>query len=170
MPGWKVHTFSGLVATAVLIITLFFILDSYEIKVDFHNYFPLAVAGFACVLGSLMPDYDYRKTMIRHTIGPAIASFITFGYLYTRGSSNNLGSAIIIFFIILIIFAVIGILPMKHHGKLHSLTAAVIYGLGWGVTSYFIFQLTQLFWLAVIIVFALVGYILHLLIDLDLKM
>jgi hypothetical protein len=170
MPGWKLHTFSGLIVTTILIMILYTALDSGIFGVPSIDLFAIMVAGFACILGSLMPDYDYRKTMIRHIFGPVFGAFITFGYLYTRGPKADLEFALVIFISIVVIFAIIGILPMKHHGKLHSLTAAAFFGLGWIILSIIVLELTHPFWIAVIAMFAIIGYTLHLALDLDLKL
>jgi TctA family transporter len=170
MPGWKLHTFSGMIVTAILILIVYSVINSKAINVDSIDYFALVVAGFACVLGALMPDYDYRKTMIRHTFGPVFGGFISFGYLYTRGWEANLGTAIIIFIVIVVCCAVLSIIPLKHHGRFHSITSALLYGIGWALISYFMFELDDVAWVGIIAGFAVCGYILHLLLDLDLKL
>ncbi len=170
MPGWKLHTFSGMIVTAILFLIVYSVINSKAINVYSIDYFALVVAGFACVLGALMPDYDYRKTMIRHTFGPVFAGFITFGYLYTRGSEAEMEMALTIFIAIVICCAVLSIIPFKHHGRFHSITSAAVYSVGWVMISYFIFKLDNLIWVGIIAVFAIIGYMLHLLLDMDLKL
>jgi hypothetical protein len=127
------------------------------------------VAGFAAVLGADIPDFDYRYTKIRHALGPVLGGFITIGYLYTKGTEASLEVAASIFISIVIAFALIGILPLKHHGRLHSIGAACGYCIGWALISYYFFEINEMIWIVVIIIFSFCGYFLHLLLDLDLK-
>ena len=170
MPGWKLHTYSGMILTVILVFTLYSIIQSGYVRIDKINYFALLVAGFAAVLGADVPDFDYRQTKIRHALGPVLAGFITFGYLYTKGTEASLETAASIFIITVIAFTVIGILPLKHHGRLHSISAACGYCIGWALLSYYLFEINEYLWLAVIMAFAFTGYFIHLLLDLDLKL
>ena len=170
MPGWKFHTFSGMILTLFLLFILFSIFQSRFIEIGTINYFALIVAGFAAVLGADLPDFDYRYTKIRHALGPVLAGFITIGYLYTKSTDASLEIAVSIFILIVITFAIIGIIPFKHHGKLHSISAASVYCIGWALVSYYFFEVNEIIWIVVIMIFSFCGYFIHLLLDLDLKL
>ena len=78
--------------------------------------------------------------------------------------------AITIFIVIVICCAIISIIPLKHHGRFHSVTSALVYGIGWALISYYMFELDDVMWVGIIAGFAVIGYILHLALDMDLKL
>ena len=174
MPTWRVHIFMGICITAlfVYVITLIdlwylFIKDN---QIQFLFWFH---AGFICILGSLLPDYDYRKTKIRHALGPVLGLFIIMSYVYLNLSdlSNiDLDLFLILLFAFFIIPSFFGfVFPFRHHGKMHSFSAAVLYVLIWMLLELLVFQMTPL-QSGIIGLFGFIGYSSHLLLDLDLKL
>jgi hypothetical protein len=159
-----------MILTMFLMFIIFTIFQSSLIENGEIHYFALVVAGFAAVLGADLPDFDYRYTKIRHALGPVLAGFITIGYLYTKGTDASLEVAASIFISIVIAFALIGILPLKHHGRLHSISAAFGYCIGWALISYYLLEINGMVWIVIIMLFSFAGYFLHLLLDLDLKL
>jgi hypothetical protein len=128
--------------------------------------------GFVSLLGSLFPDFDYRKTKIRHMLGPALGGFIVISYIYlNRNAPTEIDPILILFlmFIFIVIPFLFGIaVPFKHHGKLHTIVVAIIFAILWIVIELLVFDLSKL--QAILIgFFGFINYSSHLLIDRNLK-
>lgn len=174
MPSWRIHTTVGIITTFLIIYGClsfgysYLFIENNEIQVFFSMHL-----CFITVLGSVIPDFDYKKTRIRHALGPILGCFsiISYFYLY-RFQLTEIN--LVFLFVLLIIFVLIPILaglviPFKHHGILHSIGAAAFYGLSWGVIEVFIFNMTCV--QSSIIGFSgFSGYFSHLLMDLKLKL
>lgn len=174
MPTWRTHLSVGCLLTICLIYASYlsgywsFFIDGGEIKIFY--WFHII---FITLLGSLLPDFDYRKTRIRYGLGPALGGFIIISYffLYRPDPSTINTSFLVILLILFLILPLIAglIVPFKHHGFLHSLSAAALYGVSWFAIESLIFDLTNTE-AALIAVFGFVSYFSHLLFDLDIKL
>jgi hypothetical protein len=182
MPSWKIHVLSGVLAVGTLIGTYhilgwsrFYVLDSLRVGI---------CAAFACVLGSDIADFDSRRTRIKHALGVILGLFVSAFYLlHIHIDVRPLWEAawdwhafyssyFLIAFGLLVLCVLANTLvwffPQRHRGRAHSLIAAGIYGSMWVPLGVFLFGFTLMDSLVVAGV-GLMGYFLHLLLDLDLK-
>jgi len=182
MPSWKMHVLSGFIALCALAGTYhilgwsrFYDLDSVRVGV---------CGAFACVLGSDLPDFDSRRTKIKHVLGLILGLFISIFYLlHIHLDIRPLWEAawnwhvfysgyLLIAFGLLVLCVLANTLvwffPLRHRGRAHSLIAAGIYGLMWVPLGVFLFGFSLMDSLVVVGV-GFMGYLLHLLLDLDLK-
>jgi len=119
-----------------------------------------------------MPDFDEKRTKIRRTLGLILAGFIIISIILIRYNSlslNDLPGFVIItigFFALLIILGVI--IPFKHHGAMHSIFAAFVFSICWFIIEFIVFKMI-IFQALLIGVFGFCGFMLHLVLDKDLK-
>lgn len=173
MPSWRVHLFIGIILTGSLLY-LFHYFDLWHVfitKQELQYLFWLHI-WFAALLGSLFPDFDYRKTKIRHILGPAAGVFIILSIIYSNRYEPLELEPTSLFFIlllfILIPFLVGLVVPFKHHGPMHSLTAAGAFALFWIGLELVLFNFSFIH-ASMIGFFGFFGYISHLLLDGDIK-
>ena len=174
MPSWRVHLFTGILLAIFLIYICYIFNVWYPFVVNNQvQFFYLLHICFILILGSVLPDFDYRKTRIRHALGPVLGLFIIVSYIYLNLSKPfeiDLKLILILLLAFLIFPFLAGLIfPFKHHGKLHSLSAAIIYGLCWLCVELFIFNFS-IPQAGIVAVFGFVGYFFHLLLDKDLKL
>ena len=173
MPSWRVHVIFGILVTSLLAYACIRLnLDYLFINEEQIQYFFVFHLGFVSLLGSLFPDFDYRRTKIRHMLGPALAGFIVISYIYQyRTEPLKIDPMFILFlaFIFVVIPFLFGIaVPFKHHGKLHTIIVAIIFDIIWIVIELLVFDLSKL--QAILIgLFGFINYSSHLLIDRHLK-
>ena len=173
MPSWRVHLAIGITITALLLY-IFHYLDLWHFFITDKNVqsiFWLHVWVVA-LLGSLFPDFDYRKTRIRHALGPILGLFIFSSIIYLNRYdlfSINPASLVFVLFLFMFLPFIAGlVIPFEHHGKLHSITAAVIFALFWFGLELVIFNISYI-QAGLIGFFGFIGYISHLILDLELK-
>lgn len=173
MTSWRFHLFTGFLIT-VLLINICFITDLiqlffHEDKIQYFYWFHIC---FVALLGSLLPDFDYRRTKIRHFLGLAIGLFLVISYLYLRRNELNkvdFESLLFVLIVIIVVTFLVGFaFPFRHHGKLHSGLAAILYALIWVVIEILFFDMT-IQQAGLIGVFGWVGFTTHLILDRDLK-
>ena len=83
MPSWRLHIIFGILVTSLLLYACLRLdLDYLFIYHGQPQYLFLFHFAFVSMLGSLFPDFDYRKTKIRHMLGPALGGIIIISYLY----------------------------------------------------------------------------------------
>ena len=173
MPSWRVHVIFSILVTSLLgYACLRLGLDHLFINDGQIQYFFVFHLGFVSLLGSLFPDYDYRKTKIRHILGPALGGFIVISYIYlNRYTPAEIDPILILFlmFIFIVIPFLFGlVVPFKHHGKLHTIVVAIIFAIVWILIELLVFDLLKL--QAIIIgLFGFINYSAHLLIDRNLR-
>ncbi|WP_455392295.1 hypothetical protein [[Eubacterium] cellulosolvens] len=173
MPSWRAHVITGSIIIVALVIVCYYLELSY-LFVDQNQvqYFFCFHIAFVSILGSLLPDFDYRKTRIRHMVGPTLVGFLLVSFLYlNRYSLFTIDpvSLLVLFIILILILFLLGlVIPFKHHGRMHSVAAAVIYTITWLILELFIFDMTPL-QAGVIGLFGFAGYFSHLALDLDVK-
>jgi hypothetical protein len=173
MPSWRLHLLVG-TGIAVILIYACYYLDLHEAFFfgGQFQYFFLMQIWFVSLLGSLLPDYDYRRTMIRHSLGIILGVFIAFSIVYiNRAEPGNIDPGFVIILVIMVAFTIFifGLVaPLKHHGKLHSISAALVYSGLWMCLELFIFELT-LIQTGLVGMFAFCGYFFHLVLDRDMK-
>ena len=173
MPSWRVHVFIGISLT----ILLTYVCHSFKlwylfIFEDQVQYLFWMHCIFVCMLASVLPDFDYRRTRIRYALGPMLGLFIIISYIYLN-YIEPLKIDLNLILILMVGFLVIPFLaglvfPFKHHGKLHSISAACIYFLIWVGVELLIFKMSPTA-AGIIGLFGFAGYCSHLLLDLDLK-
>ncbi len=174
MPSWRVHVFIG-ASLSVILLYAFYHLDLWylfisENQLQFLFFFHCCFIG---ILGSVAPDFDYRNTRIRHALGPCLGLFIIISYVYinlpdlTKIDPNLIIILLIAFFVIPFLFGLV--FPFRHHGKLHSISAACLFVLIWMCVELLIFKMS-IIQTSIIGLFGFVGYSSHLLLDLDLKL
>jgi hypothetical protein len=174
MPSWRIHVTIGLCISILLIYICYYLDLSHLFVSDGEiQYFFVFHVCFISVLGSILPDYDYRKTRIRHSLGIILGSFVVVSIVYLYRTEPEKIDPIFLLFIMIAIVTVIFLLglvvPFKHHGKMHSMSAAMFYGIGWIGLELWLFQMSIL-QAGVISLFGFVGFFFHLLLDQDLKM
>jgi hypothetical protein len=174
MPGWRFHLTVGLILSIILIYTSFsFGYGFLFIEGRALQYFFIFHVGFITLLGSLAPDFDYKRTRIRNALGPVLGIFIVISFLYiNRSELGDVDPTFVM--VLLIVFITVPFLagiaiPFKHHGKMHSITYALFYGLTWTGLEGFIFDMTYT-QSAAIGIFGFLGYFSHLLMDRILKL
>ena len=83
MPGWKFHLTVGFILSIVLIYASFTLgygylfIEGWELQ-----FFFIFHVGFITLLGSLAPDFDYRRTRIRNALGPVLGVFVVISFIY----------------------------------------------------------------------------------------
>jgi hypothetical protein len=173
MTSWRFHLFIGSLITGLFI---YFCLQT-ELRYLFIsegqiNYFYWYQVGFVGLLGSLIPDFDFRKTKIRHFLGLVIGFFLIISYLYLRRNELDTVNPVSLMFALLVFIIVtflIGIsIPFRHHGFLHSVVAAILYALVWCAIEILVFDLSIL-QAGLVGIFGFIGYISHLVMDWQLK-
>jgi hypothetical protein len=173
MPSWRFHISVGFILAALMIYGL--AITVHSIDLDYPN--PVLVffwlhAGFILLMGSLMPDFDYRKTKIRYSLGPVLGIYILGSYLYlNRHEPLDINPAFLATLLLLaIILPLLAglVIPFKHHGKMHSISAALIFSIVWFSLGLVIYNLS-LPSAGIIAMFGFVGYLSHLVLDMDLK-
>ena len=173
MPNWRFHLSVGAVLTVFLIYTCYYLgywylfVDSGKIQYLFWVHII-----FVTLLGSLLPDFDERRTKIRRTLGWILGGFIIISIIiinYQNISINDLPGFLVIGLVFLILLIILGVvIPFRHHGLLHSVFAAFVFSISWFLIEYFIFDMLML--QAITIgTFAFCGFMLHLVLDKDLK-
>lgn len=174
MPTWRVHVFTGVILTTLMIYGCYYF-DYWELfiyKNQIQYFFWLHV-WFIAILGSVLPDFDSSKTRIRHAFGMLMGAFIVVSLIYLhRFEPLNIKPISLIFIVLLFIiipFLIGLVVPFKHHGKFHSVTAAAVYALVWLLLEFLAFDMTSP-QAGMIGAFAFVGYMSHLLMDRDLKL
>jgi hypothetical protein len=119
-----------------------------------------------------MPDFDKKRTKIRKTLGLILAGFIIISIIligYNDLSLNDIPGFVIIAIVFFVLLVILGlVIPFKHHGALHSIFAAFIFSICWFFIEFLIFNLI-LSQALLIGVFAFCGFMLHLILDKDLK-
>jgi hypothetical protein len=174
MPSWRLHVTTGIILTAMMIYG-FFISDLWYLFIDQNQiqFFFIFHIVFISVLGSLMPDFDYRKTRIRNAFGPVLGGFICLSYIYQNNfepSRINPAFLLVLMIVFILLPFIAGIvIPFKHHGKLHSILSAGVYSISWAGLELFIFSMSEI-QAATVFLFGFVGYFSHLLLDGDLKL
>lgn len=174
MPKWKSHLVTGALFTLGLFFVLFYLGIDFDLfENDRIQIFILVHAVFISILGSLVPDFDYWKTKIRYALGPVLGIFIFSSFFYLRGFDLlqvDIMKILVIMSAFLIVPIILGlIIPFKHQGMMHSLTAALCYAVLWTGAELLLFQLniTQ----SVIIgSFGFIGYSSHLILDGKIKL
>ncbi|UCH88488.1 MAG: metal-dependent hydrolase [Thermoplasmata archaeon] len=174
MPSWKVHISVGIILTALMIYGIYTsnLWDSLTQNNQIQYFFWFQCA-FIAVLGSVLPDFDYGKTKIRHGFGPVLGAFVSFSYIYVNDfelEKINPLFLITILIIFLLVPLIAGfVIPFEHHGKLHSISAASFYALciaGLGILI-FLFAYVQA---GILALFGFTSYFFHLLLDRELKL
>ena len=173
MPSWRTHVTAGAILLVLLVLVCFYLeLSFLFITQEQIKYFFCLHIAFIFVLGSLLPDFDYPYTRIRHSIGPVVAGFLFISYVYLNRSNlfiiNPISLLFMLIILIIILFMLGLVIPFRHHGKMHSMTAAIIYALTWVVLELVVFDMSIL-QASVIGVFGFMGYFSHLALDLDFK-
>ena len=163
MPGWKFHLTVGFILSIVLIYASFTLgygylfIEGWELQ-----FFFIFHVGFITLLGSLAPDFDYRRTRI------VVISFIYINRSELGDVDPTFVLVLLIVFILVPFLAGIAI-PFKHHGRMHSISFALLYGLTWIGLEIIIFNMTFM-QSAAIGIFGFLGYFSHLLMDRILKL
>lgn len=174
MPSWRIHLIIGLILTASLFY-IFYYFNLWQLLITNSKiqYLYLLHIWFISLLGSLLPDFDYRKTRIRHILGPVLTIFVVLSIIYiNRYEPINLNPASLGFLALMFLFIPLLaglVVPFKHHGKLHSVTAAIVFGLFWLGFELVIFN-QALIQAGIVGLFGFLGYISHLILDWDLKL
>jgi len=173
MPSWRIHLITGMIVTILLLYVCYtFGLRELFFQDNEIEYFFWFHVCFISILGSLLPDFDSRKTRIRHTLGPVLGMFLIVSYIYLHRFSHhkiNPEFVIVVLFLLIIIVFILGIvIPFKHHGRMHSITAAGLFVISWMAIELLVFE-ASLLQTAVIGLFGFLGYFSHLALDLDLK-
>ena len=173
MPSWRVHLITGALLSAVLAYACFYTgLGYLFVNQNQIQFYFVVNIGFITLLGSVFPDFDYRKTLIRHALGPVLAVFVVVSYVYlNRNNASSINPIFLTLLFVVFVFLpyILGlVLPLKHHGKLHSILASCMFCLLWLGLELLIFRMTTI-QAGVIAVFGFMGYNSHLLLDLDLK-
>jgi len=122
-----------------------------------------AAATF-CLLGSLMPDFDKKGTAIRYAIGPVTGLVITLFIVWKDGWTLDPVQVVSVFVAVQVMFLVFGLIRYRHRGAFHTIRASLVYGtvasmgmgigMSWGVGD-----------MAVLFVFSVAGYLMHLSLD-----
>ena len=174
MPGWKFHLTVGFILSIVLIYASFTLgygylfIEGWELQ-----FFFIFHVGFITLLGSLAPDFDYRRTRIRNALGPVLGVFVVISFIYiNRSELGDVDPTFVL--VLLIVFILVPFLagiaiPFKHHGRMHSISFALLYGLTWIGLEIIIFNMTFM-QSAAIGIFGFLGYFSHLLMDRILKL
>jgi hypothetical protein len=174
MPTWRFHLTTGALLTIFLIYLCYYLgywylfVDEGQIQLLYWIHII-----FVSLLGSLIPDFDKRKTKIRRTLGLILGGFISISILiiyHQNISINDMPALFIIVVLFLVVLFIIGIvIPFKHHGILHSILAALVFALSWVLLEAWIFNLTPQH--AIVIgIFGFLGYCSHLVLDRDIKL
>ena len=83
MPSWRVHVFVGIILTIIMLYACYYIgLWYLFIENNQVQFLFVLHSCFILILGSVLPDFDYRKTRIRHALGPMLGLFIIVSYIY----------------------------------------------------------------------------------------
>ncbi len=173
MTSWRFHLFMGsLIMVLFIYICLQTELSYLFVMNDQIHYFYWYQVGFVGLLGSLIPDFDYRKTKIRHLLGLVVGLFLIVSYLYIKRNELDTVNPVSLMFVLIvfvIITFLIGIsLPFRHHGFLHSVVAAMLYAMTWCAIEILIFDMSIIQG-GLVGVFGFIGYISHLIMDWQLK-
>jgi len=181
MPKWTIHLAFGCIATVALVCGYIFF---GPVSWYMPSAVGLIVAVFAAILGSDIPDFDSRKTKIKHILGFFLGGFVAIMYLvhvhmdirplwdvfsdWEAFYAGHLLIAFFLFVVFVLLNTLIWFFPMRHHGRAHSLVACGIYGVFWGVIGFLALGLNIPDSL-VVVVLGSTGYLSHLLLDLDIK-
>ena len=173
MPSWRFHIITGIIITIFLVYTCFYLNLWYlfvnDGRIQFLFWYHIF---FITMLGSLMPDFDYRKTRIRHGLGPSLGLFMVISLILSAFNDhipfNPIYLAVLLPVFILVPLIAGLIIRFKHHGTLHSGIAAIVYSIIWVLIEIIVFKMT-IAQAGTIGVFGFIGFISHLVLDRDLK-